>query len=430
MRIIFFISLILFACSPKLESVWHSNGQQNFSNDTLPQMSVTFSGWVVLKALPIQGKRLTGLLEYLQEQTIITRPIRKVIWLDENLKIYAEYAPEDGWSLIDYTVHDDGNLSIVTAKQDHAIRYKLLSLQEAKVVEAFELPRNEQFVAAIQTVDAAKIIALGDDVVVAARWNDSSVFTYRVSLSRNGSKVIWAHQEVFPSAYQIRSMFYTFDVICEFLNFKQRDSRFHVYLASDVEESIYTAASFYEELTLSKRTSQGDFSFYKVFSDDDMHDKNRRDLHGIKILDKSIVVFGRSKIEEVPAGWDGWLARFDKDSGDLVENKAINVKGGDIFLDLDVAKDGKYIVVGSTNYTQNPNGASVSDSRDALGVILNSEYKVSQTFRFPKESRGSEALFVRHLDESHLLISGMSNAPGSHTSDFSANGFLGIYRLD
>jgi hypothetical protein len=92
-----------------------------------------------------------------------------------------------------------------------------------------------------------------------------------------------------------------------------------------------------------------------------------------------------------------------------------------MFWDAAPLGDGTIVAVGSTNYTQNPSGLSVSDARDPLALILDPAGGVLRRIALPAgaSARGNEGISVAATKDGRIAISGVQNAPGTHAQVFS-----------
>src|SRR5262249_16239866 len=90
---------------------------------------------------------------------------------------------------------------------------------------------------------------------------------------------------------------------------------------------------------------------------------------------------------------------------------------------------GRYLALGTTGYTQNPTGASISESAQPLLVLLGPDASLSYNLGFPAGPRHNQLTTVARTDGGWLL-GGMINGPGTHSADsdralVGADGFLG-----
>jgi len=121
-----------------------------------------------------------------------------------------------------------------------------------------------------------------------------------------------------------------------------------------------------------------------------------------------------------PGSWDAWLLSAATATSEVRYERAIDVQDGDMFWDAAPLGGGRLLAVGSTAYTQNPAGLSVSDARDALGLVLDPLGKVEKRIQLPAgpAGRGNEGMSVS-VRAGEAAISGVQNAPGTHAPVFS-----------
>src|SRR6266404_2874293 len=129
----------------------------------------------------------------------------------------------------------------------------------------------------------------------------------------------------------------------------------------------------------------------------------------------------RSGEWQLPGSWDGWILSSQAATGQVRYERNVDVQNGDMFWDAAALDGGRLLAVGSTNYTQNPSGLSVSDTRDSLALVLDSSDNVEKRIALPAghSGRGNEAMSVTAGDGVHVAISGVQNAPGTHAAVFS-----------
>ena len=101
-----------------------------------------------------------------------------------------------------------------------------------------------------------------------------------------------------------------------------------------------------------------------------------------------------------------------------------------MFWDLAPLDEGTVVSVGSTNYSQNPSGLSVSDARDDLAVVVGPQGEVRARVSLPAgpAGRGNEVTSVRIVD-GWGMFAGVKNAPGTHAEVFS-DAFLSLRALE
>src|SRR5437764_14486675 len=115
----------------------------------------------------------------------------------------------------------------------------------------------------------------------------------------------------------------------------------------------------------------------------------------------------------------GWILSSQAATGELRYERNVDVQDGDMLWDAAALNDGRLLAVGSTNYTQNPSGLSVSDTRDSLALILDSLGNVQKRIALPAGPRGNEAMSVGVDVRRQIAISGVPNAPGTPAAVYS-----------
>src|SRR5205085_10092156 len=116
---------------------------------------------------------------------------------------------------------------------------------------------------------------------------------------------------------------------------------------------------------LTKMTAAGERGFATLLG----HPGRGKRLLNMRVTGDSVVLLGRIKTGSDPGSWDGWILSAQGASGEMAYERNVDVQGGDMFWDVAALGAGRLLAVGTSNYTQNPAGLSVSDARDALGVV-------------------------------------------------------------
>ena len=153
-------------------------------------------------------------------------------------------------------------------------------------------------------------------------------------------------------------------------------------------------------------------------------------LLAVRASARTLWLTGRIRTGSDPGSWDGWIQSFDTSTGQAIAEVAVDIQAGDMFWDLAPRDDGSVLAVGSTNYTQNPSGLSVSDVRDNLAVIVGPAGDVRRRVSLPAgpAGRGNEVTSVRIVD-GRAMFAGVKNAPGTHAAVFS-DAFLSLRALE
>jgi hypothetical protein len=155
---------------------------------------------------------------------------------------------------------------------------------------------------------------------------------------------------------------------------------------------------------------------------------NKR-LLNVRASAQTLWLTGRTRTGNEPGSWDGWIQSFEASTGQARSEHLVDVQEGDMFWDLAPLDDGSVLAVGSTNYTQNPSGLSVSDARDNLAVSVGPDGVVRQRVTLPAgpAGRGNEVTAVRVIN-GWGMFAGLKNGPGTHAEVFS-DAFLSLRPL-
>jgi len=407
----------------------------------------TFVGYAAVKVEPGKNGQTLLLLEKLQVQALVTRPVRKLIWLDAALKTFKEYSPPPGDSLVDFTIHPSGAVTTVeivpAAGNDFFLkplkarltRFGSDGVEVGFTVESGLPPEVDGDPVLPFTLDRARIAASGEDVRLAVRWADNSVFAYGLTCGPGVLAVAWA-TEVEPPARLL-----SIGIIGGgFDNFHQGDRDAFVYLDTDASGTSYVVvpsnveilpahdAFFHETLTQGADPGHFDYGVSIITKISPQGGREHSVLSGLgtnkRLLNiraggGKLFLIGRIKTGNQPQDWNSWIQTFG-DNGDPLSEFSIDVSQGDMFWDLAPLTSGSLLAVGSTGYTQNPVGLSVSDPRDHLAVIVGPDGTVERRFFLPlgPRGRGNETVSVKVAGD-QAVFAGAINAPGTHAPVFS-----------
>ena len=78
--------------------------------------------------------------------------------------------------------------------------------------------------------------------------------------------------------------------------------------------------------------------------------------------------------------------------------------------------DGSLVVVGTSGYSQNPHGASISEEGQSFARVLRPD-GATATIDVPSGPRHNEARFAVAEPDGALVLGGMSDGPGTHSAD-------------
>jgi hypothetical protein len=418
----------------------------------VPETSLTVSGKAVIKVLP-DSKGWMTIQETLQQQYLFTVPQREISWLNADFSETRKYTSPEGWALIDAIVHPSGQTSAVSVHLDftesYALRIRLSRFKADGSEIQFELdrlllpPGPHDFVFP-GSMDRVRLVAFGEDVYVVARWADNEVQAYRLSFDGSTFHTRWV-QWVEPTAF-IGSL----GIIGGgFDNFHQGDNSFFVYPGIDSKGNLYVVipstedvltnhdAYFHETLMASANPESYDFGLAivtkfspegnRLFATLAGSPSRYKRLLNMRVSDGGIHMVGRIKTGTEANSWDAWILTVDPENGSIKYESNIDIADGDMLWDINPLSDGSALAVGTTGYTQNPSGLSVSDTRSAAAFLLDNQGKIVKQIPLPQgpSERGSEAMSVNLIGQGKAVFSGVHNAPGTHATVY-ADGFIAI----
>jgi hypothetical protein len=405
---------------------------------------------------PATNGRWIVLAETLQPQFLVTMPKRKLVWLDAELGVSKEYQPPQGRFLIDFAVHPSGAataLEIEPAPGNDLFLKPIKAWLTRFLTDGTTLaaqldsgiPDTGETPPFLFSLDRGRVVASGEDLLVAIRWSDNSVRAHRLEFRDGSFRPAWT------TVVEPPAMLFSIGIIGGgFDNFHQGDTSAFVYLDVDSSGAAYVVAPstadvlpahdafFGEHLLDGADPTHFDYGVAIItrLGPDGSRSHatlsglgtNRR-LLGVRATGSMLWLTGRIRTGNQPASWDGWLQSFDPSTGHAIAERQVDVQGGDMFWDLAPLADGTVLGVGSTNYTQNPSGLSVSDARDDLAVIVGPQGEMRARVDLPAgpAGRGNEVTSVRIVD-GRAMFAGVKNAPGTHAQVFS-DAFLSLRTL-
>jgi hypothetical protein len=415
---------------------------------SLSPRDATLPGAAAVKVEPWTQQRWIGLVETLQPQLVVTMPRRKLVWLGADLQVLREYMPQAGRFLIDFAVHPTGAATVVEIEPSPGSD---LFLKPIKAWLTRFLPDGTEVTAELEsgipdtgampplvfTLDRARIAASEEDILVAVRWSDNSVRAHRLEFRDRAFHPAWTTVVEPPAELLAIGI-----IGGGFDNFHQGDRSAFVYLDVDPTGAAYVVvpstadvlpahdAFFGEHLLANADEPHFDYgvSIITRLSPDGNRayavlsglGTNRR-LLSSRATAQTLWLTGRVRTGSDPAGWDAWIQSFEASTGHALAERFIDVQGGDMFWEMAAMADGSILGVGSTNYTQNPGGLSVSDARDNLAVIVGPDGAVRKRLTLPAGpmGRGNEVTSVRVIDGRWGMFAGLKNGPGTHAEVFS-----------
>jgi hypothetical protein len=423
-----------------------------------PASETHFSGTALVKVSAAAAGEWLLLFETLQPEFLMTSPIRSAALTGAGFRIIHTYPAPEGWTLVDAVPHPSGDVSVLSLRVDATAAYPMRVIvsrfgSDGAVVhgELLRLPPpggTEPPPAFITSLDRARLVARGEDLFVVVRWANNSVQAYRVAFREGALEQKWAAW-IEPAA----PIFSVGIIGGGFDNFHQEDSPAFVYADGDALENLYVAvastedvlpshdAFFGEDLMSQADPATFDFGTSIVTKVDGEGTRSRATLLGhpgrarrllnMRVASDRVLLVGRIRTGDQPGSWDGWILSSQAATGEVQYERIVDVQDGDMFWDAVALGGGRILAVGSSDYTQNPTGLSVSDSRDALALVLDPLGHVEKRVVLPAgpAGRGNEAISVTIDDRDEVAIAGVQNAPGTHAAVFS-DAFLVVGRVD
>lgn len=435
-----------------------SCNDDDLSRDSLrdiPTATVKIDGQAVIKAIPTNYGWVI-LKETLQEQFRITKPKREIAWTNNDFVETRNYKNDADWSLNDLTVHPSGDVSAIATMvefkggPDYLIRIKLLRFKSGGLVieqELASMPRETEDLPYFPgSIDRAKVVALGEEVYVVARWRNNDVQAHRISFADDKFNVEW--QTLVEPEHFVGTM----GIIGGgFDNFRQGDRYFFIYADVDNGGNLHIAVPSSEELLISHDEHFGEnllagtdpvgYNFGAVIhtrltpSGSRMYSKVQGTSRDTRIINMraandGIYFVGRMKTGLNPNSWDAWVLKANIWSGAQIYENTIDIRDGDMFWSIDGIRDGGAVAVGTTDYTQNPAGLSVSNERNAAAFVLDAQGRITKELKLPQgpSGRGNETMFVSTIDSKKVILAGVHNAPGTHAAIY-CDGFVAVRNL-
>lgn len=412
------------------------------SSGHAPLMHVAVAGEAVYKVRTI-ADGWTALVDAPQRLTDYSMPERRLVLSANGTSISGQWQPPLGWSLIDFAVHPSGQHTAVLANQD-SIRLVRLSGQGTVLAESdfddLAAPadpylgepyyiRDSDALVPHATRDAVRIGAVGEQVAMALRTGRNAVVAYRLNYSEAGFHTSW--RTLVEPGVAIGSVFITSGSYDPFGGLENQWR-----LAMDVDARGRIAIA-----VLLNRTELADGHtqhFGEPVSPNVVHgailtvidehgqrspatviDTGKRpEIHAVKWSGDKVVVGGRvfSENRADGTGWDGLVVVVDPYLRTLRPLQALDVERGDVVFDFAVMPNGELLAAGSTGYSQNPAGASISEEAAPLVAVLDADGKFVR--RVPVAS-GPRHNQVRSLAawNGRWLAAGMLDGPGTHSGD-------------
>jgi hypothetical protein len=385
-------------------------------------------------------------------------PVRTLSILQSDGHTTHPYMQPAGWSVVDFAVHPSGDISVVltTATQVRIVRLdpngSIRSDSQFADPSAATDPyfnyagglKNDNSLQPALMHDAARLAPLGESLALVLRTGRNAIVAYRLDPDANG-----AYQRSWRTLVEPGSSILlvgitggSFDV------FGQLQNHIQIYVDADAQDpgtlavgvvnaylQNYTFRAHAEYFNEPIAASTG-VLLTRVSSVDgrrvgstviDTHD--RAELHGLRATPSGFVMVGRvlSEVRSDGSGWNAFAVLVGRDGVPGPYN-VIDVDRGDVLFDAAALPDGRFLALGSTGYTQNPSGESISETAQPLLVMLDGDGSLLQNLGYVGGARQNQLNTIAPLN-GEWLLGGMIDGPGTHSGDADhtlivANGFL------
>ncbi|MFG6430682.1 hypothetical protein [Roseateles sp. LYH14W] len=402
-----------------------------------------------------------ALVEKARSPEIPTKPERQLLISQaDGRSRQLAYLPPDGWSLLDFARHASGEISLLLAS-DRELRLQRLSaigqlLRDQPFVDLLVATdafigdplsaRDHQSLLPHYTRDAGRLAAIGEDVALAFRSGRHAVVLHRLAYTAAGGFAKQWRSLVEPGVF-IGGRFLTSG---SFDPFKSLDQQWRVALDADAQGRIAVAVSLdFTDLLDGHRQHFGEALDPAVanglllsqFNGSGQRlgtalidTRQRSELHALRWVGEQVAAAGRVRTLQTPEGWDGFLALVPAGATAAWAYRVLDVDAGDVVFDVSLRSDGRLLVAGSSGYTQNPLGASISEEAKPLLGLLSADGQWQQRITLAAGPRHNQLRAIASRSDGSWLLGGMENGPGTHSADanaalLTADGYLREQRL-
>ncbi|MDP3858503.1 MAG: hypothetical protein Q8Q73_12165 [Stagnimonas sp.] len=416
-----------------------------------PLLSISVPGQAVIKV----RSGAQGIVALGEKPQAINDPLpraRKLVLLGAGAQT-GQYVPPAGWSLLDFAIHPSGEISAILGT-DMALRLVRLNAaggvlhdqplldHEARNDPSVDLEgvTNPDSLVPAFSRDAARVAPIGEDVAVAVRTGINAAVAYRYDRTAAGFTRAW--RTLVEPGMTVMGRFLTggsHDVFDQLANHAKvlldTDGQGRVAVAvtgGSATDLFHAHAAHFNEAT----GTIGNGGIVTLLSatgarlvSTAVDTAQVSELHGLRNTGNGFALVGRVRTQRLADG-SGWnaFAAFISQAGELRNYSVINVDRGDVLFDLVAGRNSQLLAVGTTGYTQNPFGASISEEAAPLLLVLSDTGTVVSRLAVTAGPRHNQLrTLARH--GTHWLAGGMSNGPGTHSGDvdpglISADGVL------
>ena len=418
-------------------------------------VDLAVTGQTVIKArtagseVVVLEERLNSIFENGPQRTLAT--------LQSDGHTTRPYVAPAGWSVVDFAVHPSGDVSailttttdvrIVRLDASGSVRSDQVFLDPSSPADPFFNYaggiKDDNALQPALMHDAARIIPLGESLAVVLRTGRNAIVAYRLDPDASGAYRRAWRTLVEPGASILGEGIYvgSFDV------FGQLENHLRIFVDVDAAGTLAVGVVNSQQQNFTFRAHADYFNepiaavegvlLTRVASADgrclgstaiDTH--VHAELHGVRATPGGFALVGRviTQVRPDGSGWDAFAALVGRD-GTAGAYSVVDVdRRGDVLFDVAALPSGRFLALGTTGYTQNPTGASISEAAQPLLVVLNNDGSLAQNLGYTGGARHNQLTTIAPLNGGWLL-GGMVNGPGTHSGDADrglivADGFL------
>jgi len=409
-------------------------------------LNLAISGRTVTK-VRTTGNRVVVLEEQLTS-IFEDGPERTLAVLQDDGRTLQTYTAPSGWSVVDFALHPSGDVSAVltTATQvrivrlgpNGAIRSDLLLVDPASPHDPyFDYAggiKNDNALQPALMHDAARVAALGESLALVLRTGRNAIVAYRLDPGGSGAFTRSWRTLVEPGSSILLEGITSgsFDVFGQLQNhlriFVDADADTLAVGAVNAPERNFTFRAhsefFNETITASNGVLLSRFAIAdgRRLGTTAIDTRDLAELHGLRVTPAGYLLMGRvlTEIRSDGGGWDAFAATV-RHNGSAGPYSLVDVDRGDVLFDLASLPNGRFLALGATGYTQNPSGASISESSQPLLILLHPDLSVAENLNYPGGSRQNQLNSIAPLQNAHVVVGGMVNGPGTHSGDADRN---------
>ena len=408
----------------------------------VPTIDFMISGQAVTKVRTAGG--VIALLQERLTSIFDAGPQRTLEILQNDGHTLRPYVAPEGWSIVDFAVHPSGDISAVLTT---TTRVRIVRVDRSAAVELDEIFLDPEAATdpfydydggvhdanSLQPVlmhDAARLVPLGESLALVLRTGLNAVVAYRLDRDGTGQyRRAWRTLiEPGSSILGVGITSGSFDTFGQLQN--------HLLIHVDVDAAGTLAIGLVDAPHRSS-TFRAHAEYFGepiaasmgVLVDRVSSVDGRRlgstaidtqvlaELHGLRATPSGFALVGRvfSEARADGTGWNAFAAFIARD-GAPGAYSVVDVDRSDVLFDIAALPGGRYVAVGTTGYTQNPTGASISESAQPLLAVLNADGSLARNLGFQGGPRHNQLTTVESLSGKWLL-GGMSNGPGTHSGD-------------